>query len=1470
MQSKNFFITLLLILLSCTSLTAYSNTFECHFNHYSTEDGLPQYTIMDILQDRKGFMWFGTWVGLSKFDGYHFKNYKTLPGDEYYMKSNRIQQLYEDAFGRIWMKTYDDDIHCLNPSTGKYWGLQSIPEKELTPTVPKNIFIQKSGKVWLSLKSNGAVLVKDSLNNYAIFNTNNSGLKGETVNNIIEDKNDNTWLLTNNGLSLLKKNTSGIETYFYENTESIKERQNFYSALEDSGYILFGSQKGRIWMYNKTNAKFSLIQLPTNANIQHIINAGPTTKIYITDNDGFIISNPNNTFSKFNTTNLSTLNSNSIESVFLINSNQLWFDTNKLGIYKFDINTKKLKHYIVDTYDLNAFYFPPRTMVFKDIEGRIWVQPRGGGFSVYNPRTDEIDPFYNSKKTGEWRFSNLIHSACSDKQGNLWLCTRSHGLEKIVFEKNIFSHIQIDKDTKSSSKNDVRCIYEDKKGRIWVATKDAKLSIYDNSGKQIGYLSRNGQITTKETLFNGMVYSMLEDKSGNIWIGTKGKGLFRLNNGKLVNYAYNESNIYSLSDNSIYSIYEDTRHNIWVGTYGGGLNLLQILPDGNIRFINHRNNLKNYPIGNANRVRFITENKNKKIFVGTTAGLIVFPSKFDSPDNLQFKKFSTQKNDYNCLSNNDIHGVCITHNNEVYIATFGGGINKITGWDKDGYPTGFKTLSVKDGLPSDVTLAIVEDKHNMLWITNENNLSKYDPEKNIFENFSEIKRLMITNNFSEASSCKLKSDAIMFGYSNGIVHFSPDNIINNTYKPYIALTNLQIFNKKVEPGEKESPLKEDINVIEKLTLTHKQNFITIEYAALDYTDSDNILYAYKLEGFDNQWNYVQQQRMANFTNLPHGKYVFRVRSTNSKGIWTDNERVLTIEVLPSFWESGWGILLYIILGFGVVLFSVRILSTIYQLRGNVELERKMSDMKLRFFTDISHEIRTPLTMITAPVEHLIEDDKTPDYIKKQLKTISQNTNRMLRLVNQILDFRKIQFLHLKVQETDVTDFVTGISENFNDIAIEKHITLKIRNNAENDTIWVDQDCFEKIIMNLLSNAFKYSYPGTSITVLIFSDDKTVSVQVTDQGAGIPKDKIKNLFVRFASFNNDKSKPSTGIGLSMIKELADKHAAKVNVDTTEGKGSTFTVTFLKGIAHFDNTVEILVAEKASVFTSDNQTIETAPSLLQNADEKDTANRKSVILLVEDDVDLRQFIRSILEDEYHIIESEDGMDGWIKAQKHCPDFIVSDIMMPHMDGVELLQKIKSTLITSHIPVILLTAKTTIESKLEGLSYGADDYITKPFSVPYFKARIANLIHQRRQLQELFRQSINSETSSSAIEFSPQPFTFSSQDDAMMKKVLGLIEENMDNTEFSVEELGKNLMMSRSVFFKKIKSLTGLAPVEFIRDMKMKRAAQILLSGEYMVKEVSYMVGISDTKYFAKCFKTKYGVTPAEYKSRKGQID
>lgn len=1437
-----------------------------YFEHYSTENGLPQFTVTDMIQDHKGFMWFSTWDGFCKFDGKAFRSFKVREGDAYKMESNRIQHIYEDTYGNIWLHSYDDKAHCFDPYTESFKDLPLLYEYQQGSFKLKSIEICPSGNVWLLSEANGCICITDSLLGVQAYNSEKGRLKGNRVYKVFEDAQQNSWILTNNGLNLIEQGKVEPIPFFFENNQDC-ENQSFHAAIEFEQEIWFASNNGRIWKYSKTSQKFTLFQLPSNSILNSLHSISTDEVLITTSTDGLFIYNfRENEFNHYNSTTVKELTSNKIRSLLLDSHKQFWFETEELGIYKMNIESRSIKYYVVkiDNPAINAI--PPASKIVEDINGLVWMQPRGGGFSFYNQTSDKLEPFYNDESSSNWRFSNILHSIYSDKQGNLWFCTRSHGLEKVSFDNNNFKTIKISTDLRSTIANDVRAVIQDKDKRLWVATKDQHLSIYDEHYNHIGNLSKDGKIGANHS-FLGIVYSMLQDDEGNIWVGTRTDGLYKIKQTnspyhyQIEHFRKDPNDIYSLSEDVIYTIFQDSQKNIWVGTYGGGLNLVKSSQTGKTIFINHKNNLKEYPIANGYRIRYISENKFRNICIGTTTGLIMFPSSFSSPDEIEYKYYTRIPGDNESLGNNDIHGICNTQQGEMYLATFGGGLNKVSAYDSDGFPTKFKSYTIKDGLPMDVCLAVIEDKSGKLWISMENNLSKFDPDKESFETFTEIKRLMAQNSFSEASTCRLANNDLIFGFSEGLLCFSPEKICNSSFKPYIALSEFRLHNQQVPIGKKDSPLEKSIDDISKLTLSRKQNSFSIEYAALDFVLASNISYAYKLEGFDKDWVYVHKKRIANYTNIPHGNYVFKIKSTNSEGIWVENERTLPIKILPSFWETPWSIIIYIIVSGIFIYLVIRILFTFYRLRKNVEMEKYLSEMKLRFFTDISHEIRTPLTMISAPVDFLLMDEEIPSKAKVHLNSIHQNANRILRLVNQILDFRKIQQTKLRVQETDIGLFIRNVYTYFEEVAQKNQIQFQYINQAPNEKVWIAPDSLEIIMMNLLSNAFKYTPNGKSITITVKGEEKQVLIKIADEGSGISKEKQKELFTRFISFNEDKSKPSTGIGLSIVKDLIEKHSGKIQLESNVGKGSTFTISILKGVAHFNKEVEFIETHKPSPPNKSDSF-----GAFENEIPPKKHEKEYSVLVIEDNQELRSFIRTILEHDYMVIEAEDGIDGLEKAENEHPDFIVSDIMMPHLDGVELLKRLKENISTSHIPVILLTAKTAIENKLEGLINGADDYITKPFSVQYFRARIENLLEQRKRIQEAFRSQL---THSKNANFEPLPLSISSQDEVLINKVIEIIDQNMDNSEFTVDDLSTMVNMSRSVFSNKVKSLTGLSPFNFVRDIRLKRAAQLLSSGEFMVKEVAFMIGISDTKYFRKIFKAKYGVTPQEYKQGEKNI-
>ena len=1446
----------------CYSILGIFFTFLCYsqgnykFENFLVEDGLPHNILNNIIQDKKGYIWIATTNGISRYNNYSFTNFKPKGTDKIVMKNNRVDRILEDTYGRIWMTSaaIDSQVYCFNPKNESFWGI------ELINNLDKNfkfgtIEITKSGNVWLLSKNeNGCILVSNAQFDTKLFSKKSNNLNTNKVNTIFEDSEKRSWILTNAGITLVntfKPNQHSI-TLLKNNPSAI----SFFSAVEMGDEIYFGGSKGNLAIYSKENKKLKIKNIELDADIIQLNKIDSHTILAITNHKGFCtIDLLTGTINKYNSTTHPQLRTTDLNPIAFVKNHQLWFISAKeKGIYLFDFKIKKLYYYPGTATDPVNAAIPANAFVLTDKRGTVWVQPYRGSFSKFDSDKKELIPFKIPNDSFDKYSPSGLHTVFFDRQGCLWYNKEATGLCKITFNDYKFT-----KSPLQAVPRNVRAIFQDKQKNIWMSTKQKQIILFDKNLHQLAIISTSGK-TDQSATWLKTAYSIFEDKNSNIWIGTRGDGLYKLTpqktayNYKAEHYLYNNKNPYSLSSNDIYSIFEDHNGLLWIGTFNG-LNLIEQDTFGKLKFINHNNRWTNYPLESYNKIRCINETKDGLLLIGSTAGLVVLKSNRNRFLNLgKLKTYSINSNIPNGLLSNDIMDICVTKRGQVILATADGGISKLIRKDKENFPVQFKTFGRNEGLPSNNMLSIVEDDYGKIWAATDDILTRFDPNKETFEVFSELKWIISNKNFSEATKAKLSSGEILFGYTEGVIRFFPNQIQSNYYSPYLSFTNLRIFNQKVNIDKKTSPLKFSLDNSEKIVLEHNQNFFNIEFAALDYKNPKNIKYAYKLEGFDEKWNFVNNQRTAFYTNVPKGDYTFKVKSTNSQGNWIENERQLQLIIKPALWNTTLAYIVYTLLIIGILILINRTVLTIYRLKSNAKIEKEMFDMKQKFFIDISHELRTPLTLIAGPIEYLINDNRTPEIIKKQLSYVSQSTNRLQRLVNQILDFRKIQDQKLRISKINLIEFASDIFNNFIEIAQERKINYNLETEDKAIKLWADRNALEKIMMNLLSNAFKYTPDGKAISVRIQKNDKKINLTVIDEGIGISEEHQSSIFNRFSSFNKNENNPSTGIGLSMVKELVEKHHGEVSFDSKPNIGSTFSIYFKTGYNHFTDDVELIMEETNE--TTENKLINNQPIILN----KNSNNTEKIkILVVEDDAKLRTFIKNVLEDNYEIIEAEDGAIGYKKIMETSPDFIISDIMMPHLNGIELLKKIRNNIAISHVPVILLTAKANIESQLEGLSYGADDYITKPFSISYLKARIINLLEQRKRLQSIFESFEKNESK----EYYPKPHLITDQDELIMQKIMQIMEENIDNNDFSVEDLGSTVGLNRTSFYYKIKSLTGHTPVEFIRDIRIKRAAQLLINSQLLIKEIAYMTGFSDIKYFNKSFKNKYGLTPGEYR-------
>ncbi len=1432
---------------------------QCVFSHYSTENGLSQNKIMYMLQDHQGFMWFATWDGLSRFDGYDFITYKASPNNNVCLTSNRIDWIGEDKQGYIWLLSFDKRPFRFNPKRGSF---ENVMPKGVEDANIKQIKILNNNIIWL-LSNNSAyrIILRNKGKFEVIWHEN------KKVQSVCLDSKQNEWVLTDNGISLFHPHSHSPQDFFI-NKKDPKENLEFFSICERNSHVYISSNKGLLWKYDENSKRFTPIKLPTSETINDVGALGKYLIVATTAKKGFYIydTRSGHIFS-YTEKQIGELKDLDIKSVYVDKKDLIWFNVQNLNtVCRFNFlngqfNKDILKNELGESVNSN-----PNFHIHEDIYGNLWIQPRNGNFSLYDRKNNCLVPFFNDYDSPSWRFSDKLHAAMSDRQGNLWLCTHSKGLEKISFIHKQFEFKIISNLKKGALANSVRTMYQDQKGNFWFGLKNGQISVFDIHWSYLGYLTEQGTISKQGVPIDGVAYSIMQDHRGIMWIGTRGKGLLQMNEKspfhyEIKRYIHKENDIYSISDNSIYSLYEDRFGHVWVGTFGGGLNYIDQETEARdtndrLRFIHYHNNLKNFP-SSCIEIRQICPDKAGNIWLGTTQGAVCFKSQFKIPENIYFQRYKRRPGNNNTLANNDIFDVVCTKKGEIFFATFGGGLSRLIH-----YPNGkvsFKSYTRRNDIPSDVLISAVEDNEGFLWIASDNGLCRFDPINNHCENFSGFTLGQTDIQYDESSAMKDRSGRLYFGTGRGYISFSPKQIKKSSFIPPIVFSHLYVQQSEAEPDKDDSPLSENINYSDKVTLKPSDKIFSIVFSALDLSDNTNIKYMYMLDGFDKNWQLAANgQHQATYTNLPKGTYTFRVRSTNADGIWIPNERALSITMKPTFWETYWAYGLYFLILTAITCIIAYILFIIYRLKHEVSIEKQIAEIKLRFFTNISHELRTPLTLISAPLECAIDDKQLTPLTKQHLMTVKQNTSRMLNLVDQILDFRKIQNHKMKlcVQRTDIVTYVRNITENFQALADEHHIDLIFESEKDSIFIWVDTDKLEKIIFNLISNAFKYTLDGKTIQIFIYENEQNVSIEVKDNGIGIPENKKNFLFKRFENHLNGDyfTTQSTGIGLSLVKELADLHKASISFESRQGQGSTFTVSFKKGKDYFDDTVEYILNDGIGDKEEKESAIKT-----ENTDDE-TKNR--FLLIVEDDSELRKFLKSLFSSSFKVYEASNGEEGLEQAQQIIPDIIISDVMMTKMDGLEMTKRLRTDISTSHIPVILLTAKAMIENKLEGLETGADDYITKPFSASYLKARVENLLLQRIKLRNLFTANLLNLNKNEK----PVMTTGITQNDQdFIAKVTDAIEKNIDNSGFTVEDLVKGFAMSRTVFFKKLKVLTGLSPIEFIRTMRIRRAAQLIETSDFNMSQISYMVGINGSRYFSRCFKQMYGLSPTEYKDK-----
>lgn len=1427
------------------------------FEHLNTADGLSQNSVQSIFCDSQGYLWLGTMNGLNRYNGYEFEIFKVQENVKNSLTHNRISKIWEDSLNILWVRTYDGYYHYYIPETKEFitlpYYLKSLEEKN---SIISDFAQAEKDKIWLGSTNSGAYYLQfdSSRNRYNVqqfVSRGKNAISNNSVTFINPDSRKNVWIGSEQGLNFLPqeelKNEQFLFNHLFVNT-------HFTSATEINQDVFFGTKANGIIKYNFSNRSFQddfKDLRPLKEYSITLLHPTHDNKLIIgTQKNGLFIYDP--ITRKLN----NFLAQKTITRVYEDEFRKLWVNTEEFGIYQLNPINYRLQKYTLSSPGL-TMVDAERQYLYEDSKKNFWIGLHGG-LALYNRDEDRFEIYRNDPLNPFSISSNIVYCITEDQSGLLWVGTGqpNGGVDKIITVNPAFKNVKPPKQFTNSSAYVFRALFRDSNGYIWAGTKSGHIYIVKPEDQE----QETFNATALKNSFDlgSNAYAIMQDDEGYIWLGTKGGGIFISNqsfknggdyqNISFTNYRFSNEDTTSLSNNNVYTIYQDRNGNTWIGTYGGGINL--------VKSEKRALQFQRIHSGNSNLssddVRQIYEDSEGNLWIATAFGLNLL--KDHNRSQARFNNYFYNPDDSRSLSYNDVIHIYEDRKQQVWFTTFGGGVNQLLHVDNDSIAV--KRLTQKDGLVNDAVFSILEDPYGYLWFSTEKGISRMNPQEFTFENFDKNNGLF-NENFTENTSCRT-GDNLLFGGTEGILFINPRQLDKTSFKPQVVLTNFQISNKDVDFRKPNAPISANIETLDEIALDYNQSSFSFEYAALSFFAPARNQYQFKLENFDEEWNNVGNQQKATYTNLAPGKYTFKVKAANWDGTWNENPRTIAITITPPWWRTVWAYLVYIILGAGIITLIWRSYSRYHQLQNDLEVEKRVSDIKLKFFTNISHEIRTPLTLILGPIDDIKAFKSIPNEIAERINIMERNGKRMLRLVNQLLDFRKIQQNQMKlmVQEIDLNLFIMDIVENFLPLAEHKNINLNFASDNRAGKLWVDPKKFDSVIFNILSNAIKFTSKGKNINVNInHISEKFVDIIVQDEGMGIPKEKTHLLFQRFSALSDDREGMNSGIGLSLAYEIVKLHKGDIMVESEPGKGCCFSIRMQKGTNHFDKRqTEILEGPAQEVI---HQEVLFEASLQEKSDDANEAKQQYKVLVVEDNPEIVEYLQSCLQKNFLIETAGNGREGLAKLEHFHPDLIITDVMMPEMDGVEMTKNIKADINTSHIPVIMLTAKSNMQDQITGVESGAEAYILKPFNAIYLRAVINNIIKHRKQVNSRLIKD-------DKVEVSPNQINITSKDEKFLQDIMKIIEENYEDTEFNVEKLVELSYVSRTVFYNKIKGLTGLSPIEFLRQVRIKIAGQLLLESDYNISEIAFMAGFNNVKYFRQHFKAIFGMTPNEYKS------
>jgi ligand-binding sensor domain-containing protein/signal transduction histidine kinase/DNA-binding NarL/FixJ family response regulator len=1215
------------------------------------------------------------------------------------------------------------------------------------------IFQDNKGWIWIGTSQGLSRFDGYSFVNFLPDPTDSTSLRGNLVRVITEDSNGNLLVGTENGgLNIFDREKENFSHPLLEMSNyKFKEISVNDIAEDESGKMYLGTNFSILVIdsLGKTvPLKPDFLIGPDDFTGSSVLNLQTDNlgNLWVGTNNGLYVYDPVANMMEYFPLPFEDNQNKEIWELFLDDENQLWVGTYSAGLFIISPGDQSLKHVKLEP---EIERTETVRTISKGIFGEYWIGTRGG---LYNySKTKGVTGFFRHDERNPRSISNnSILSIFNDARGETWIGTRA-GLNLLAKSKQVFHHFgMLPGNNNYLNSSIIYAFWVDSDGKIWIGTEDGGVNIYNPEKGKYEYLTANEN--NPNSISQNCIKAFIEDKQGNLWIGTYlgGIDVLNLNTGKITHFKHDPGEPGTLSDNRVWDFCLDRDNNIWVTTSRG------------VDKYNRRtNSFEHYTqLNGENQVLWIEPDSNGNLWMGSLDEVIVFNQEKNSIR--RFPEYSRSMHE--------------DSRNRIWIATLDKGISLYTASEG---PLAY--YNENNGLANNQALCILEDNENNLWISTTNGLSKFNIEKEFFRNFSS-KDGLGNNQFCYGAALKTDDGRMLFGSVSGFNLFDPAEVIPEEKNVPIVLTDLKIFNKSVPiGGEKNAVLEKSISETDHLILKYYQNMFTIEFAALTFVNSDKNLYSYMLEGFNRNWNEPGTNPSATFTNLNPGDYLLRIKRVVPGIQDVGNEHSLKITILPPFWKSGWFLTLLFIFIVSITIMLLKFFVNREKIKNQLVMERvnarklhELDMMKLRFFTNISHEIRTPLTLIVGPLEKIISNDLSKEEIRENLRLVNRNAQNLDKLISQLLDFRKLEAGNLKLEltESDIVAFVKSIVHSFDDLSVEKQVKLTFNTLKKQLFASFDPDKIEKILNNLLSNAFKFTEPGGVITVnlsLVFDTDdddfstkekekQFIEISVRDTGRGIPDNNLNKIFHRFFQ-SDDKAKDSgTGIGLALVKELVRLHNGKIFVASKKGKGTKLTF-------------RIPYSERPQKAEALEQKMETASGIYKNEEKTAYSLDSKIMLLVEDNSDVRLFIKGHFNSSFMIVEARNGEEGWEQALKIVPDIIISDVLMPVLNGYELCERLKSDERTSHIPVLLLTALHSKEHEIKGITTGADDYITKPFDLSVLQAKVENMLSIRKSLKEKFSRSIVLE---------PTHVEITSPDERFLKKAIAVVEENISDSE------------------------------------------------------------------------------------------